>query len=393
MRQTPHLFAGLVALGLGAISLFAREKVLIHLERATIASTAPEIFSLKNQGLAFQRAAAYAQDVLPIYGSSELLVPASPYRGNNFFRTAPTGFQLSPVGVGGTTPLIMLQKIGAMGSNLRGKKLAISLSPNWFFATKPGWQGYAGNFSPMAATEMVFGTALDFDLKREIASRMLECPSALEERPLLKFALRRLASGGWLDRMVFCAIWPAGKAQNLLFELQDHLTALHYIRHQLKSAPQLGFETVDWSQLVAKVSKTKPSDAGKIEDTSVVDREIPPGSRDAAFRNGINTSPAWIDLELLLRALASAHAQPLILSMPVPGDFYEHAGVSRSARNDYYTKLRALVERYHFPVVEFEAHDEDPAFLIRHASHLTAKGWVYYDRALDDFFHRRLPRG
>ena len=28
----------------------------------------------------------------------------------------------------------------------------------------------------MAATEMVFGTALDFDLKREIASRMLECP-------------------------------------------------------------------------------------------------------------------------------------------------------------------------------------------------------------------------
>jgi len=31
----------------------------------------------------------------------------------------------------------MLQKIGALGSRLRGKKLAISLSPNWFFATKP----------------------------------------------------------------------------------------------------------------------------------------------------------------------------------------------------------------------------------------------------------------
>ena len=138
MRQTPHLFAALVALGLGAISLLAREIMLIHLERATVASSAPETFSLKNQGLAFQRAGAYAQNVLPIYGSSELLVPASPYRGNNFFRTAPTGFQLSPVGGGGTTPLIMLQKIGALGSSLRGKKLAISLSPNWFFAAKPG---------------------------------------------------------------------------------------------------------------------------------------------------------------------------------------------------------------------------------------------------------------
>jgi len=393
MRQTPHLFAGLVALGLGAISLAARERVLIHLERATIASTAPETFSLKNQGLAFQRAAEYAQNVLPIYGSSELLVPASPYRGNNFFRTAPTGFQLSPVGGGGTTPLIMLQKIGALGSSLRGKKLAISLSPNWFFATKPGWQTYGGAFSPMTATEMVFGSSLDFELKREIAARMLECPSTLEGRPLLKFALSRLASGGWIDRIVFYSLWPAGKAQSLLFQLQDHLAALDYIRRQRKPVPRLRAETVDWPELIAKASKARPSDAGRIQNAPAFDRQIPPGSRDAAFKNGINTSPAWIDLELLLRGLASAHAQPLILSMPVPGDFYEHAGVSRSARNDYYTKLRALVARYHFPVVEFEAHDEDPAFLIRHASHLTAKGWVYYDRALDDFFHHRLPRG
>src|SRR5215471_7040435 len=234
MRQTPHLFAGLVALGLGAITLFADERVLIHRERTTIASTAPEIFSLKNQGLAFQRADAYAQNVLPIYGSSELLVPASQYRGNIFFRTAPTGFQLSPVGGGGTTPLIMLQKVGALGSDLRGKKIAISLSPNWFFATKPGWRAYAGNFSAMAATEMVFGSSLDFDLKREIAARMLECPSTLEERPLLKFAVSRLASGGWIDRIVFYALWPAGKAQSLLFELQDHLAAPDYVRHHKK---------------------------------------------------------------------------------------------------------------------------------------------------------------
>jgi D-alanine transfer protein len=390
--EVPHLFAGLVALGIAAVALFAAQRILVHLENATIVSTAPEDFALKNQGLAFQRAAVDAANVLPIYGSSELLVPASPYRGNIFFRTAPTGFQLSPVGGGGTTPLIILQKVGALGSELRGKKIAISLSPNWFFATKPGWRAYAGNFSSIAATEMVFGSALDFDLKRKIASRMLECPSTLEQRPLLNFALRRLASGGWRNRILFCAVWPAGKVQSLLLELQDHLTALHYIRYRLKSAPQLHSEMIDWSQLVAKASKTKPSDAGRIENASTFNRQIPPASRDAAFKNGINRSPAWVDLELLLRALASARAQPLILSMPVPGEFYDQAGVSRSARDDYYTKLRALVQRYHFSVVEFQEHDEDTPFLIRHASHLTAKGWAYYDRTLDDFFHGRLPR-
>ena len=36
----------------------------------------------------------------------------------------------------------------------------------------------------MAASEMAFGTALDFELKRDIASRMLEFPSTLEKQPI-----------------------------------------------------------------------------------------------------------------------------------------------------------------------------------------------------------------
>src|SRR4030095_2885659 len=199
-KQMPHVSAGLVALGLATIILFTAQRVLIHVEHATIVSTAPEIFALKNQGLAFQRAAAHSPDVLPIYGSSELLRPPAPDRGNIFFRTAPTGFQLSPVGGGGADPLIMLQKVGALGSALHATRLGLSLSTGWFCTAKPGTQGYRGNFSAMAATEMVFGTALDFGLKREIAARMLQFPETLEQRPFLEFALRRLASGQLLDR-------------------------------------------------------------------------------------------------------------------------------------------------------------------------------------------------
>jgi len=391
-KEMPHLFAGIIALGLAAIIFFAAQRVLIHLEHATVVSTAPERFALKNQGLAFQRAAAHSPNVLMIYGSSELSIPAAPERGNIFFRTAPTGFQLSPVGGGGANPLIMLQKVGALGSALHGKKLAFSLSPGWFCNASPGTQGYKGNFSPMAATEMVFGTALDFGLKRDIAARMLRFPETLEQRPFLEFALRRLASGRLLDRVVFCALWPAGKIQTALFELEDHWAAVHHIQRQKKQPPRLQEETVDWSQFIAKASKARPADAGNIQQPSRFDRKITAGSRDVGFLSGVTGSPTWIDLDLLLRCLATVHARPLILSMPLGGDFYDQAGVSRSARNEFYRKLPALVEQYHFPVVEFQEHDEDPAFLIRHQSHLTAKGWAYYDRALDDFFHGRLPR-
>jgi len=372
-KEMPHLFAGIIALGLAAIIFFAAQRVLIHLEHATIVSTAPERFALKNQGLAFQRAAAHSPKVLMIYGSSELRMPAAPERGNIFFRTAPTGFQLSPVGGGGANPLIMLQKVGALGSALRGKRLAFSLSPGWFCNVGRSTQGYKGNFSPMAATELVFGTALDFELKRDIAARMLQFPETLEQRPFLEFALRRLASGQLLDRVVFCALWPAGKIQTALYELEDHWAAVHHIQRHTKPPPRLQEETVDWPQFVAKASKARPADAGNIQQPSRFDRKITP--------------------DLLLRCLTTVHARPLILSMPLAGDFYDHAGVSRSARDEFYRKLPALVEQYHFPVLEFQEHDEDPAFLIRHQSHLTAKGWAYYDRALDDFFHGRLPQG
>jgi poly-D-alanine transfer protein DltD len=30
---------------------------------------------------------------------------------------------------------------------------------------------------------------------------------------------------------------------------------------------------------------------------------------------------------------------------------------------------------------------EDPDFLVDHHDHLSAKGWMYYNRALDEFFH------
>ena len=393
-KPIPHVFAVVVALGFAAIILFAAHRVLIHLEHTTIAYTAPESFALKNQGLAFQRAAAHSPNVLPIYGSSELLRPEELERGNIFFRTAPTGFQLSPVGSGGANALIWLQKVGALGSALRGKRVAFSLSPGWFCTPKPGTQGYKANFSPMAATEMVFGGALDFRLKRDIAARMLQFPETLEKRPFLEFALRRLASGQPLDRVVFYALLPAGKIQAALFELEDHWAARHHIRLQMKLPPPwLQEAAVDWPRLIAKASKAKPADVGTIQQPSQLDRKITPGSHDVGFVTGVKTSTAWIDLDLLLRCLESVHARPLILSMPLGGEFYDHAGISRSARDEFYKKLPALVEQYQFPVVEFQDHDEDPPFLIKNQPHLTARGWAYYDHALDDFFHGRLPRG
>src|SRR6266536_3006949 len=57
----PHLVAGVIASGLVAAVVFGARMVAVHREDATILSSAPELFPLKNQGLAFQRVAALWQ--------------------------------------------------------------------------------------------------------------------------------------------------------------------------------------------------------------------------------------------------------------------------------------------------------------------------------------------
>jgi D-alanine transfer protein len=376
----PHLSSALIACALTAAILCGGRLLAIYLEERTIHSTAPKDFFIKNQGLAFERAAARAPDILLLYGSSELIDPI-PNRASDFFSREPTGFEVCPVGKAGTTSLIVLQKLGALGSGLRGRKVAISLSPSSFLTPAVRPEFYAGNFSLPAASNTLFGNALDLNLKTAIAKRMLQFPDTLGQDGLLRLAADCLTSGRPADRIVLAAMWPLGKLQNIILDLQDHFEALVYILGRGKPVP-------DWLRRLSshKVHLHKGTAGDRWETVTAESPDTIHPARDAAFRARVAAASEWTDLELLFRTLTELRARPLILSMPI--DVYAARGVSRSAREVYYDRMRELTQRYHFPLVEFEEHDADPTFMIAHREHPTPKGWMYYNRALDNFFHK-----
>jgi D-alanine transfer protein len=374
---SPHLLCALIAWAVTIGVLGGGRLLAIYLEERTIHSTAPRDFFIKNQGLAFERAAARAPDILLLYGSSELIDPI-PNRASDYFRKEPTGFEVCPVGKGGTTSLIMLQKMGALGSDLHGRKIAVSLSASSFLTPGVRPEFYAGNFSLPAACGTLFGSALDSDLKTEIAKRMLQFPDTLGKDGLLRLAANCLASGRPLDRVVLTAIWPLAKLQTAILDLQDHFEALAYILDRGRPVP-------NWLRPLHKTQALKTSSGASWDAWSAESFDLIRPARDAAFRERVAVAGEWIDLELLFRTLTQLRARPLILSTPI--DAYAAEGISRSAREIYYDRMRKLAAQYHFPLVEFEEHDADPNFLIAHREHPTAKGWKDYDRVLDRFFH------
>lgn len=135
----------MIALGIASVIICAGVITGRFLERRYIHVLAPIIFPQKNQGVALQKVAFEQPDLLPIYGSSELIKPSA-NKAADFFSSYPTGFSVFTVGKAGAASLIILQKLAGVGSDLRGKKLVISLSPTWFFREEVPISYYNGNF-------------------------------------------------------------------------------------------------------------------------------------------------------------------------------------------------------------------------------------------------------
>ena len=112
---------------------------------------------------------------------------------------------------------------------------------------------------------------------------------------------------------------------------------------------------------------------------------------DEAFRGTLQRNQEWVDLELLLRELNELGARPLLISMPIHGRWYDYCGITYDARRAYYEKLRGISTRYHTPLVDFADHDNDQYFCHDAMAHLAPRGLVYYNHALDGFYHDRVP--
>lgn len=398
MSSRYHLQAGLSALLLIAALLAAGIITGLRMEQRYIHIITPELGRskdlisdhsegiqhlehVKNQGLALQREAFQQRDLLPLYGSSELMKPI-PDKSSQFFKNYPTGFSVFPVGKAGATSIILLQKIAAANPPPRSR-LAISLSPGWF--TRPiDPHYYDGNFSPQQAMAMLYNERLSFDLKRDISRRLLEYPSTLEKEALLHFTAQCLSTGALSDRALYYTIVPLGELSKSVCLAQDHFETLFYIiSHRKKWEPEPPHEpaSLDWDQLITKATSEVPKaevDLGKHHWRGRADHE---------FAESMGRAREWDDFDLMMRVLKELHLRPLVLSMPPPVEVLGNTGVAPETVATYLDRVERMAQARGVPLNTFRDHFGDTSFLWDSHDHLSIKGWMYYNRTLNDFYH------
>jgi D-alanine transfer protein len=396
----PHLAAALLAgvlffAGLAVISRYA-DSVLARDVHALAGSRHRQ----KVVGLVLQREALRHQDLLPLYGTSEV-DSVIPYHARDLFADAPTGFSTFTLGKPGGLVLTTTESLGALGTDLRGRKLVISLSPTMFqLQDGPTLdRRYAGNLFPLQALTLLLNTDLSLTFRQQFASRLLSRPSTLVGKNVVEQAATLVAHPVGMRRPLYYAFLPIARLQLELLGLQDRIRELGHSLTSTNRDMHRAPRTLDWAALVESAS-VKSQAVARDNPFGLDDRwwhsfrqwasAQRNASSDQQFLRELSQSEMWVDLEQLLQLLKELHANPLILSMPFHGPFLRYTGVSAAASRQYYDRVRQLADEYGVRAVVLDDHEMDPYFFRDLGSHLSAKGWVYYDHAIDAFYHDAL---
>jgi D-alanine transfer protein len=373
----------------------------------------------KNLTLTFQRAALANSQILPLYGSSELYWESDPRRAAQFFQTAPTGFTVFAIGHAGTGDLYFMQNFAALGHELQGKVLAVEDSSDWFYnPTAIPADQYAGNFSPEIANIFVFDAPISAAVRADGARRMLDFSNTLDNDPLLRAATASLADPSFVHVVAYDLLVPAGRLSSWVSQIQDAAQTIAFIdTSNLRSGFPTQPRSVSWpqelqtaSQLTQSQATNNPFGIDNAGFSNVLEGNVPLSQVysaivlacfDKSNRDGkvlgpptdwettMRSSKAWTDLTLELQVLHELGARPLVYSLPLAGVYDDYSAVSRPARQQLYDRYRAATAAAGITALDLSVFDEDPFFLHDPIDHLSPRGWIFVNRALDVYWHQQ----
>ncbi len=391
-----HLVAALLAVGLFLLALHATRAS----EDAVMDTLALNWRALEHNTVTFQRAAVARPDLLLVFGSSEIYQDRAGHASTLFARY-PSGFTVFPIALSGTGPLTFVSEVAALGPNLSGKKVVVSVTPDSFMEPTMPIGSFRAGYWPPRLYELAFHPTIGFDVKRDVARLILDVHQyqALVTDPFLRFTLERLADGSSLSRLAYYALWPLGQARIALYRLQDEWHAVTFLRSKLGTLEQPDTRTewtIPWPALLADADRRARSHAKnnpfgfetqywKDHGKELLARQ---GSvSDDLLRQQLDSAQAWPALDALLRALHDMDADTLLITPPFPGAYYDFLGTTAAGREAYYRRMRDLAQTHGARFLDLSGYEGEEYFSVDRASHPSPKGWLILNRALDAFYH------
>ncbi len=386
-------------LGLATLHAAVRREVVTRTERFNVFPQYDKLY-----GAAVQTQVLRDPSLLLVNGSSEL-TQGQGNRADGFFSRHPTGFGAFLIGNPGSTCLMMATRLASL-TGARGRKVAVFLSPGWFFAPQLDPPGFGFNFSPLQTSIFAFESRLSAPLKQGLARRMLDYPATIGQFPLLDRALRDLADDNTVARADLALLAPMGALHGWTLRRSDEGKLAYWMWHDHPAAPPATppvSPPIRWQERVDQADATyrqRPlqtsysvgvrtgfDDALRRQFRDPRHLELSP---DEQFARACLGSKEWGDLRLLLRVAQEAGIDLLLVCQPLNETFTRLQGLTARSNALFYDRLRETAAPFGVTLDTFPEAEADPYFY-QDCDHPSAKAWVVYDQCLDRFFHAPTP--
>lgn len=329
---------------------------------------------------------------IPIFGSSELRHgQKSKFHANTIFKNA----DMEPVFIGqaGYQCLTHATTLGALGDNLKGRKVVLIVSEQWF--KKKG------------VREDAFGAAFSEDNY----IRFLENPTIRQEtKEYVMARTERLTSSNEVmnERILRDNEWYGEKSEDALSNAQAKFHAL-YVKEKAqtrllsesmlfgkgknKSKEDTTTNVVsdeDWADLYRAAEKKGGKIAGGNEfgmcNSAYTHSYQEVVEKGSVKRPGYTTnSVEFDDLECFLKICKDEKITPLIVMLPFNGYWYDFANYDSSKREAIYQKVLDISEKYGAECADLSG-NEYAQYYFEDNSHLALKGLVDLNEHIYRFY-------
>lgn len=381
----------LVAFAVFLFVLFGPSSLFSHVSSSTVKKSATSMNESVIQGLDIQKEALQEGNYLPIFGSSELS-RVDPFHPSVVSKKYDQGYTPFLLGRPGTQNLSHFLDVNALGSELKGKKVAVILSPQWFGPHGVSDPSFGANFSPLHAYKFALEDTENTPERRYAAKRLLSFQVVQSDTTLKNLLENILVKGPKKPHnQKFTKL--AGEIQFKILERKDDLesktiTGSKEVRVDkgLKALP----ETLDYNQLDQLAKEIGKKNTGpnpyQVKE-GYYKKKIQPVEKKMKNSRGnlrYDNSPEYGDLQLLMDAFKKAGADVIFINPPINGKWIDYIGMNKQGLKNYYAKTKQQIESQGFRYYSLEEYQNEPYYL-EDTIHLSWRGWVKIDQVLADF--------
>ncbi|MBC2279138.1 D-alanyl-lipoteichoic acid biosynthesis protein DltD [Listeria welshimeri] len=381
----------LVAFAVFLFVLFGPSSLFSHVSSETVEKSATSMNENVIQGLDIQKEALKDGNYLPIYGSSELS-RVDQFHPSVVSKKYKQGYTPFLLGRPGTQSLSHFLDVNALGNSLKGKKVVVVLSPQWFGPRGVSDPSFGANFSPLHAYKFALENTKNTPERIYAAKRLLSF-QVVQSDDTLKKLLENIITPGPNKPHNVKLTRIAGNIELKMLERKDDLESKvitgskqNRVDKGIKALPdQLDYNQLD--ELAKNIGeKSTQGNPFNVKGHYYEKKIKPVQEKMKNTRQSLryDKSPEYGDLQLLMDAFKKAGADVIFINPPINGKWIDYIGMNKQGLKNYYAKTKKQIESQGFKYFSLEQYQNDPYYL-EDTIHLSWRGWVQIDKVLADF--------